>query len=287
MIRFIQRMVVVVFVFSAVLFALSSWKTSSIRDTDGPAISMDSDSVQISIDGSNEEIFSGVRASDSKDGDVTESLVVQGLSNFIEKGRRQAIIAAFDSDNNVTKVTREVIYTNYESPRFALETPMRFPVNGTYSLASAFIVTDCLDGDISGNVTISVADDFTTTTAGNYDVVFKVVNSAGDVAELPVTVTYYETADDNSCPKVLLSEYLIYVKTGTSINPKSYIDGITVGSMNYTRDDLELEDAVYTQDDIHINNPVDTSTPGTYEIVYSMENEEGNRSEVRLIVIVE
>ena len=51
--------------------------------------------------------------------------MVEELSNFIEKGRRQATVAAFDSDNNVTKTVREVIYEDYVSPRFALAEPLR------------------------------------------------------------------------------------------------------------------------------------------------------------------
>ncbi|MFQ7768823.1 MAG: hypothetical protein ACLRIL_11475 [Fusicatenibacter saccharivorans] len=55
------------------------------------------------------ELLSGVTAYDAKDGDVTDSLAVEHISNFIEKGRRKISIVAFDSDNNVTHAEREMV----------------------------------------------------------------------------------------------------------------------------------------------------------------------------------
>ena len=46
---------------------------------------MDRDSIKISVRDDASAILNGVAASDSKDGDVSDILVVESLSNFIEK----------------------------------------------------------------------------------------------------------------------------------------------------------------------------------------------------------
>ena len=291
MLRVIQYIVIIFFILSVAFFGVSSVKTSKYRDTDGPEIVMEEDSVVIGIDGTSEDILSGVRASDRKDGDVTDSLVVQGLSNFVEKGRRDAIIAAFDSDNNVTKVTREVIYEDYVSPRFSLDQPLRFNVSemdDQANITSLLQVTDCLDGDLSSNIFVFMSDNFSWPGApGEYGMIFQVTNSAGDVAELQVTVDVYDAAEDSSCPKAVLSDYLIYMKAGERINPLDYVEGIELRGTAYSLADLDIDGTGYTLNDIQVNNAVNTGEPGVYEIVYSMKGEDDYQSKVRLIVVVE
>ncbi len=284
MVKMIRRVVIVLFIFSVALSVLALIKTSSLKDTDGPEIMMDQDSISVNIGCTNEELLAGITAVDKKDGDVTDSLVVQDMSNFIEKGRRQITVAAFDQDHNVTKATREVVYKDYTSPRFSLEEPLRFALNGSYIISSQFKVQDCLDGDLSGEVTITTDSSFDTSMSGECTVTFQVSNSAGDVVELPLTVEYYDTAEDSAAPKVELSDYLVYLKTGDQIDPMDYVDGIIKGGTFWEMDERSNP---YDEDDIEITNPVDTSVPGVYEISYTIPTEETYQPNIRLIVIVE
>ena len=250
---------------------------------------MDRDSIKISVRDDASAILNGVAASDSKDGDVSDTLVVESLSNFIEKGRRQAVIAAFDQDNHVTKVTRDIIYTDYHSPHFSLKEPLRFSITGHESIIENLTAYDVLDGDITDRITIRKNDDdmiYTDLNPGNYPYMLSVVNSAGDCVQLPVTVELYTPSQDNQCPKVVLSDYLIYIKTGTKLQPSNYIDSILFSGRTWPVDDPP-EDAPYIAEDIHIFNNVDTDVPGTYEILYTMENETQDQSRIPLIVVVE
>lgn len=297
MIRLIQRILILFFAASVVLFALSLWKNAGIQDDNGPEITMDNDSIQISVTDDTSAILDGVSAADKKDGDVSDTLVVEGLSNFIEKGRRQATIAAFDSDNNVTKITREVVYTDYRSPHFALEAPLRFDMNSNDSLLKDVTASDILDGDLTGSITMKAAGEQTAyvgASSGEYPYIFSVINSAGDVVDLSVTIDFYDSSEDNSCPKALLSDYLIYVKKGTKVQPWDYVEGVSLYNRTLDMDDLEENESAddnavdaYTKNDIHISNNVDSQTPGTYEVIYSMDGEDGYASKVRLIVVVE
>lgn len=284
MIKLIRRTVIVLLILSAALSVFALIKTSSLKDNNGPKIMMVEDTVTVDIDCTDEELLNGISALDEKDGDVADTLVVQDMSNFIEKGRRQVTVAAFDSDNNVTKATREVIYRDYTSPRFSLEEPLRFELDASYIPTSIFTVQDCLDGDLSGEVLITSDSSFSTGIAGEYAVTFQVSNSAGDVVELPLTVEYYDVSEDNTAPKVVLSDYLIYIKSGDQIDPMDYVSGIVEGGASWEMDDSSNP---YSSEDIEVTNPVDSSVPGVYEISYKVLTEETYQPKIRLIVIVE
>lgn len=290
MLRIVQTILILFFISSVSLFLVSLWEKNQNDDQEGPVITMDQPSIQIHVKDDISHILDGVTAIDEKDGDVSDTLVVESLSNFIEKGRRQAIIAAFDQNHHVTKATREVIYTDYHSPHFSLESPLRFNLNSHTSILENVMAYDVLDGDISNKMTIrqeNAEGVYSDLEPGDYHYLISVVNSAGDIAKLPVTVELYTTLQDNQCPKVVLSDYLIYIPKGTKIDPASYIESIMLDHQIWSIDELS-EDTPYTKEDIQIQNPVDPATPGTYEIVYTMENRKAQQqSQIRLIVIVE
>ena len=94
-------------------------------DSSGPVISSGNDKITVSIHDGEDVLLKGITASDKKDGDVTSSLLVESISNFYE-GTRTVTYAAFDSDNHISKVQRELTYTYYTSPRFELTGSLRF-----------------------------------------------------------------------------------------------------------------------------------------------------------------
>lgn len=290
MLRMIQIILIMVFIGSVALFVLALWEKNRDDDREGPVITMESPRIQMSVKDDVSHILNGVTAADQKDGDVSDTLVVESLSNFIEKGRRQATIAAFDENNHVTKVKREVIYTDYHSPHFSLESPLRFNLNSRESILENVTAYDVLDGDISNRMTVrqeNVDGVYSSLEPGYYHYLISAVNSAGDLAQLPVTVELYTTLSDNQCPKVILSDYLIYIQKGTQIDPASYIESVMLDHQSWSMDTLS-DETPYTKNDIQIQNPVDPTTPGTYEIVYTMENSKlEQQSQIRLIVIVE
>lgn len=278
---------VLVFIAACALFYVTVIRSQHLVDKTGPEITMDTASITVSVTDSEEELLKGITASDSKDGDVTSSLLVESMTNFIEKGRREVVIDAFDHDGHVTKTTREIVYSDYESPRFEISGPLRFSLGDQQDPAELVTVTDCLDGDLSGDVVMSADEYISDTTAGTYSVRISVSNSAGDVAELPVTLEYYDAVLNNGVPHVLLSQYIVYLKKGDHFSPSSYIEGVEKGSVTYTKSDMVSEEAVYTMDDISIDHSVNPSEAGVYEAEYSMEGDNSYKSTIRLIVVVE
>lgn len=294
--RRIRHLSIVIFLLAVVAFGFTKWNIWTNRDSTGPEIVMDSQSVTVSVADGDAAILSGVTATDKKDGDVTASLIVETKSNFIEEGRRTVTIAAFDSDNHVTKVTREVIYSDYRGTHFTLSEPLKFPKN-VDNILTNLGAEDVLDGSLTAKIKISTEYNVQVDNEGEYPIVFSVSNSAGDVAELPVTVQIYDTADENQRPKIELSEYIVYTKVGQAIDPYSYVKQIKVGTVEYVRGEdgvLRSQAASNSYDqteitaaEVMITSDVNYETPGVYEILYQYAAENREPGNVKLIVVVE
>lgn len=307
--RKIRILSVIVFILSAGTFAFFKFTDKKTTDTDGPIIQMETDSIEVLSGAGNEELLAGVTATDRKDGDVTASLVIERMTNFTERGKRTVTIAAFDSDNNVAKATREIIYSDYTAPSFELAEPLFFPENPS-SLGEELTASDVLDGDITEKIRMSAVDVLQLDTVGDYQVIFTVSNSAGDTTQLPVTVTIYDSSEQSMLPSITLSDYLIHVKTGESVDAWSYIDEVNYRGTVYkpavssSGENILAEETNSAEDDslyganeerkyltnIDITNPVDVNTPGTYEIIYRVTSDETGEEEtgtMRLIVVVD
>lgn len=279
------------------LFVVYQINERSVLDNDGPVITMDSDTIEISVWDDNDMILSGVTAYDDRDGDTTELLVVEKVTNFMESGRRQATIAAFDKAGNVTKKQRQVLYTDYEAPRFAVTAPFYFPVNVT-SIERYITASDQLDGNITSRIRLSSEEGITLSKAGVYQVIFTVSNSAGDTVKLPVTVDIYETAERAKTPSILLDEYLIYIEKGAEFEPEDYIKKVSYSNRAYVRTEesgalhydgqapANLGETLLLRD-IEIDNPVNTEVPGVYEVTYSYSWQDSMPGTTRLIVVIE
>ncbi len=284
------------FFITLALFAGISIHEKLIKDHSMPQIHMDSDSVELSVKAEEAEILKGVTADDKKDGDITDSLTVETMTNFIEKGRRNVTITAADKDNHVSKVTRKLIYTDYTSPKFSLKGPLRFKINETEeNIMEVISVTDVLDGDLTRNITAHADKKMSIDKAGDYPITFTIMNSAGDVVELPVTMTLFDPKDENGVPVIELSQYLLNVDKGAQIGFWNYVKSIRMNGRTYERGEDGVlrrngsDDAedVITQDKVAVDSPVDTGKAGTYEVTYKITDDDGKSGSVRLVVCVQ
>ncbi len=287
---------IILFFIALILFAGVSIRERLIKDHSMPQIHMDTDSIEVSVNAEEDEILKGIKASDKKDGDITDSVTVENMSNFIEKGRRNVTITAADKDNHVSKVTRKLTYTDYTSPVFSLSDPLRFRVNESEeNIMKVISVKDVLDGDLTRNITARADKKMSIEKAGDYPITFTVINSAGDVVELPVTITLYDPETDNGAPVIELSAYLVNIAQGSAINPWDYVSAVQMNGRHYEREEDGVlrtkgandSDNVLTQDNLTIDSPVDTGKEGTYEVTYQITDDKGNTGSVRLVVCVQ
>lgn len=194
-----SRIFAVVFLaFSIIAFVGYKIRDSYFVDHIGPKITMKESTIHINCADGDEAILQGITAKDNKDGDVTNRLIIESKSNFIEKGRLNVTIAAFDKDNNVTKTTREVIYDDYQSPTIRVNEDLNFlVVNDAKKLTGADILkkitaNDMLDGDITQRIRLSVESSIIVTKTGSYPARLTVTNKYGDVVTRDITVHIYD-----------------------------------------------------------------------------------------------
>lgn len=285
---------IVVFVISMLLFG--GYKVHCWMEADkyGPIIDIDDEELKVSISSSETELLQGVTASDSRDGDVTDSLVIESISKFLNNNKKIVTYAAFDSNNHVGKATREVSYTDYVSPKFSCKEPFRFPLN-TVNFISSITATDCIDGDITEKIKISPGYSVVTDVPGDYELQIQVANSSGDVEYLPLTVEIYDPTEQVMVPNIQLKKYIIYTSIGKKINAQKYIDKVKIGSGEY-----ELSNGVgsyssenptaggtLSYDYIKIDtSSVDYEKAGTYEITYKMSIDGEREGKARLFLVV-
>ena len=123
-----------------------------MTDHTPPVISGGDEVIQVSVADPQEKLLEGVKAEDSRDGDVTDSLVVQDLSEFDDEGKRTVHYAAVDDSGNVGYYSRVMQYTDYQEPVFALASPLRFPMNGKFNICQGITASSVLDGDLTNKI---------------------------------------------------------------------------------------------------------------------------------------
>ena len=80
--------VLILFLASTLAFGGCLVRQQTGKDGKGPEITMDNSEISASIHAEESELLAGVTAYDKKDGDVTSSLAVEHISNFVEKAHR-------------------------------------------------------------------------------------------------------------------------------------------------------------------------------------------------------
>lgn len=220
--------------------AFAAYRINEIRkaDSSGPVFSCEQMELEVSIHDGDDVLLQGITAQDKKDGDVTDTILVEKLSNFYGEGKRLVTYAAFDSDNHITEMEREITYTDYTKPKFALNGSLRFKAGETINIDQIVAAQDCLDGDLSRNVKILMDGTINNRITGFYDIEYQVTNSAGDSVSLPIRIEIYQ--QENNEVEMNLDQYLVYYD-GKDIDYKDYLKSIKVGNLEYPFEGVVLE----------------------------------------------
>ena len=289
-IRVFRTVIIIFFVLVLIVFGIYRVRMMMLEDSAAPEISSETDSLQASVAVTDEELLAGMSAMDDKDGDVTESLVVASKSKFIKKGTLRVNYAAFDSSNNVGTYTRELTYTDYQSPRFSISQPLRYLSGVTnVNYLSNVRATDCIDNNISSQIMYTLGEkQMTSDVASVQPLNLQVTNSAGDTAVIEMEIRYddYVTYYTQS-PH--LSNYVMYLKVGDTPDYRSLLDGVWAGNVTRPFADTNFDPL----SDVEIDDSgADLGTPGAYTVVFRLSrlDRDNNREALgtaELLVIVE
>ena len=235
------------------------------QDRKGPEITIDeSKKGSYTEEMTAEELLDGVKATDDKDGDVSDSLTVESVYE-VDDSNVVVTYVAKDDSNNIAKLKRnmstdpEKMKENSENDDDTSEGTEPTPVP----------VEDVETGDSSPEESDSgetPADDGLTPTP------------AGDDIASQTAAEQEKMADDMpaQCPKIYLNEYYITTSVGSSVDLLSNVKEI--------KDDTDNVSELWRR--IQINGQVNTYTPGTYTCSYYVVDSAGNMSNTAELTVI-
>jgi hypothetical protein len=259
-------------------------------DNRAPEIKLTEGELKVSVEDPKGALLQGISATDNRDGNVTDSLVVENVTILDDDGTVNVRFAAFDAAGNVARGTRKAVYTDYVSPRFTLKQPLVYAQGTSFDVLGNVGATDVFDGDIQHRVRATVMGEESVSMAGNHVVQFQVTNSLGDTqtVSLPVEVTMADPAS----AQMSLKEYLIYLPVGAPFNAASFLE-----SFSYQRTNVKLSGVTPAGFHLETKGAVQTQNPGVYSVSYELTYTEVNENNPnssreftaysKLIVIVE
>ncbi|MBA3924783.1 immunoglobulin-like domain-containing protein [Listeria rustica] len=206
-----------------------------------------------------------ITADDKEDGDVTGD--IQILSNNVDTGipgTYEVIFEVTDSDGNKTSFKREVVVT--EAPAITGSSSLELNPNSVFDPLVDIASSDKEDGDLTGVVQV-ITNNVDTSIPGTYEVTYEVTDSDGNKADFKRTV-------------VVTAAPVITGDATTMLNPNAIFDPMS------TLQASDNEDGYLTGDIQIVSNNVDTSKPGTYEVVYEVTDSNGNKTSFTRTVIV-
>lgn len=271
--RILRVVAVFLFVVTTALYGYFFVTEKLKNDETIPVITLQEEILEVSIDATNEDLLKGVTAYDEKDGDITDRVIVESVSNFIEPGLCRVTYAVCDANNHVATAVRKVRYVGYESPKFALSEDLCYSIYERLDLKDAITATDCIEGDISDNIVIS-SEDYSSAIAGVFTIQATVTNRKGDSSTINMNLFVEDLS--LSAPEIELTDYLVYLEpTKEPVDFKEYIVGAEDEKGN------DLTDKVVVQ-----QGKVDTTKPGTYAVHYRVTDRNNVEGHAVLTVII-
>ena len=232
-------------------------------DTEGPEIVFTSEAPSVyRSDMSNEELLTGVTATDRKDGDVSSSLTVESVYE-IDDSHVAVTYTAKDNSNNITKQKYEMEMDPSDAGKASEDT-------------SAF-------GEKTDNADAAATTGVDAEQSKNPDTADHAEENA-DVAVVEETPTptpeVDEAAAENTMPdqnpRIYLTDYLIKVPVGTSVDLLSYVSEI--------KDDSDDAYALWRK--VQITGEVNSAVPGTYKCTYYVIDSQNNISNNAVLTVI-
>lgn len=269
--RILRRAVLIVFILVLAAFSFIYIREKITTDKTIPQIKIEDEIIEVSLNATNEELLKGITAFDEKDGDLTDKIIIESVSRFVEKGVSRVTYAVCDSDNNIASATRKIRYEGYKSPEFSLNRALCYSVYETPRLSDVVTVTDSISGDITSDL-ILTSEDYTKSVTGVFTVNAKVTTEKGDTASIDLPLIIEDRSE--AAPEIQLKKYLIYVDKGKKIDFEKYLVKAT-----------DSEDRDIT-DDVTVETKINTKKSGTYLVHYYAQDRNDNKGHTVLTVVV-
>ena len=246
-------------------------RTVNVVDTTAPVITLRvsllsgdvivvSGDVTVTVEAGTSYSDAGANATDSYDGDLTESVEVTGMVDALKVGEYTLTYNVSDAaENAAVAVVRTVNVSDRTLPVITLsgDAVVQVEAGTSYSDAGAS-ASDSADGDLTGSVVTASTVDIST--AGSYTVSYSVSDAAGNAA---VQVIRTVNVEDTKLPVITLKGDAVVTVEAGSI----YSDA---GASASDSADGDLAGSVV------VTSTVDIMTLGSYTVSYSVSDAAGN-----------
>ena len=212
------------------------------------------------------DVKKDVTASDTEDGNLTDKIEV--IRNEVDTGKAGTYEVTYKvTDSQGASSTKTILVTVNPKMESLNEVPTikaedkTITVGDTFDAKKDVTAKDTEDGNLTDKIEV-VKNDVDTTKPGTYEVTYKVTDSKGASKKKTIKVTVNPKMEMlNEVPSI-------------SANDKT----ITVGDKFDVKKDVtakDTEDGDLTDKIEVIKNDVDTTNPGTYEVVYKVTDSKG------------
>ena len=211
-------------------------------------------------------VMDGVSASDHEDGDVTGSVVVESSNvDTNTVGSYQVTYRVTDSQGaSSTKTITVIVNPKMEALN---EVPVINAVDKILTVGDTFDVkkdataSDAEDGNLTDKIEV-IRNEVDTGKAGTYEVTYKVTDSQGASSTKTILVTVNPKIESlNEVPTIKAEDKTITVEDKFDVKKD-----VTATD----KEDGDLTDKIEV-----VKNDVDTTKPGTYEVVYKVTDSKG------------
>lgn len=268
MIKRILSVVAVVVMLAGYMIFLHFY-TSEENNT-APVIEFDSPHLELSVTDDQSKLLEGVHAYDEEDGDLSDEIIIDSISEFDRENNRTVKYVVFDRSNKAVSAERTISYVDYTAPSFQLTGSLVMDSLTTSKLNKLVEAQSSVDGDISANVDVK---------AGAFEnnavkVDVSVRDSTGTESTLSFTCDYDRNIYASS---IVLNNYLLYANAGGKPDLYANISDILVGNQS----NMNLLPQVTIQESVDVNQP------GVYDVYYYLNGNSGITARTKAIVVVQ
>ena len=164
--------------------------TVTVLSNDAPIIS-GTDNVSIK-EGDAFDPMTGVTATDTEDGNVTDKIKVEGSVDVNKPGKYELTYTVTDSDGNTTTVKRVVTVNpkmvEINNAPIIIAENKTIKVGDTFDPMAGITAEDKEDGNLTNKIKV-IKNNVNTNIPGKYEVVYEVTDSQGVTTTKSITIT--------------------------------------------------------------------------------------------------
>lgn len=259
------RLIITIIAIAITLFRGYLFVVKSDID-EGPVITCEQKVFELKCGDDTKELLKYVSAYDKQDGNI-DNIFVENHYFILDNNKSKVTFVAIDSDSNISKCEREIIYTDYASPVLNMNSSGIFVATDDFDFNGLFTAEDKFEGDISSRVKI-ICESYKENEIGTFPMKAKVCNVYGDITEVEFNIYSLKKPFKK---QIELSQYIIYLsKNQEKPDFKSYITDCSGSVKNVLINDSNLN----------------LNEKGSYEVYYTIGNPQNPEAFNRLIVVV-